>query len=200
MNNARPKTITIILVCLLLLALISVVGTINSRIGIGGRNNFRTANGTNQAGSGNFQAGNNGNFQGNGNAQGTDTTGQGTNGNFQRRNTGGFNLFSITRSLGLPPNVMIYFTIGFSVIGIVLLVLSAYGIWKTKVWGLNLGMMMAIIFLVGAIPGLFTIGGRNMNWFRTGSNIFSLLATLPILALGMLPSVRDYFPRKKVKK
>ncbi|MEI6289650.1 MAG: hypothetical protein WCP19_04390 [Chloroflexota bacterium] len=200
MNNARPKTITVILVCLLLLALISAAGTITNRIGFGGRNNFRTANGTNQAGSGNFQGGNNGNFQGNGNNSGSDTNGQGTNGNFQRRNSGGFNIFSITRSLGLPPNVMIYFSIGFAVIGIALLVLSVYGIWKSQVWGLNLGMVMAAIFLIGAIPGLLSIGGRNMNWFRTISNIISLLAALPVLALGLLPSVRDYFPKKSAKK
>jgi uncharacterized membrane protein len=90
---------------------------------------------------------------------------------------------------------MTWVSLGFSILGIVLLLLCAYGIWKSKVWGLNWGMFLAIVFLLGALPGLFSMGGRNVNWVRSGLNILSLVATLPILVLGVLPSVRDYFPK-----
>ena len=108
---------------------------------------------------------------------------------------GGFNLFSITRSLGLSPQVMIYFNIGLPVLGVLLLLLSAFGIWKQKGWGLNLATLLGLIFLAGAVPGFFSLGGRNVNWLRSGLNIASAAATLPILALSFLPSVRDYFPK-----
>jgi uncharacterized membrane protein (DUF2068 family) len=69
--------------------------------------------------------------------------------------------------------------------------LCAFGVWKQKRWALNLAMVMALIFLIGAAPGLFSMGGRNINWLRTSINALNTAASLVILFLGILPSVRD---------
>ena len=182
---------------LLLLAVVSSVSTLTSRIGFGANRQF--GNGTPPAG-GNFQ-GNNGNVPGqggNGNFQGNNGNFQGNNGNFQNRRIAGgfgfFNLFSLTRSLGLSFQVLGIINLVVPVLGIALLLVSAYGVWKQKKWGLNLATLLGLLFLLGALPGLFFIGGRNINWLRTGLTVLSALASLPILALSFLPSVRDYFP------
>jgi uncharacterized membrane protein len=183
MTGAGSKTITTILVMLLVLALTSAVSIGYSQLAFGRRGNNRPA-GQSTTGQGTTPGNNNG------------TNNRGTGTNFQGRNaTGIFSLFSVTRSLGINPLVMTWVSLGFSILGIVLLLLCAYGIWKSKVWGLNWGMFLAIVFLLGALPGLFSMGGRNVNWVRSGLNILSLVATLPILVLGVLPSVRDYFPK-----
>ena len=199
--KALPKTITTILAMLVVLALVSTVSAATSRIGVGNRGNRTGGTGTGTGtGGGNFQGNNNsgGNFQGNNNGGQTDN---GTTGTTQRRtNQGGFNLFSLTRSLGISPQVMVYVNLGITILGILLVLLSAYGIWKQKIWGLNLATVMAIIFLIGAVPSLFSIGGRFVNWLRIGENVISTLATLPILGLSLLPSVRDYFPKPKSSK
>ena len=202
-TTSRPKTITIILVLLLIMAVVSTASAVSTRFGSGGNRGNRPAGGTGQGtgnGTGNFQGNNNsgGNSQGNNGAGQTDNGG-GT-GTTQRRNTqAGFNLFNITRSLGLNPQVMVYVSLGFTILGILLVLLSAYGIWKQKIWGLNLATLMALIFLIGAVPALFTSGGRFINWLRIGENVLSTLAALPILGLSFLPSVRDYFPKQKAK-
>ena len=198
-TTSRPKIITIILVLLLIMAVVSTASAVSTRLGSGGNRGNRSAGGTGQ-GTGNFQGNNNsgGNFQGN-NAAGQTDNGGGT-GTTQRRNTQtGFNLFSMTRSLGINPQVMVYVSMGFTILGILLVLLSAYGIWKQKIWGLNLATLMAVIFLIGAVPALFTSSGRFINWLRIGENVLSTLAALPILGLSFLPSVRDYFPKQKAK-
>ena len=195
-TNTRPKTITMILVMLLVLAVVSAVSIFTSRIGFGAPRANRTGSDGTTPSRG--QANNNGNFQGNtGNTQGDDGNNiQGNNRNSQgRANQGGFNLFSLTRTLGLSPQVMVYFNIGLPIAGIALLLTSAFGVWKKKGWGLNLATLLALIFLLAALPGFFSLGGRNINWLRTGLNALSGLATLPIMVLSFLPSVRDHFPK-----
>jgi hypothetical protein len=204
-STSRPKTIFAIIILLIVLALVSGTSLATTRNVLNGANR-RQGNGNTQG-----NANNNGNFQGNngGTQGGTDgannggnNTGNnaGNNANSQRRgNQGIFNLFGITRSLGLNFQVIQYVSLGFQVLGIVLLLLSAYGVWKQQKWGLNLGMLLAFVFLLGALPALFSLGGRTINWLRTGLNLTSLAASLPVLALSMLPSVRDYFPRPKRK-
>ena len=191
--NSRPKNITVILSMLVLLAVVSAVSTATTRIGFGNaaRNRPTAGLGTGQPG------GNNGTGTGTGGGQqgGTNGNFQG-GGNFQNRAAGGgFNLFTVTRALGLNPQVMVYINILIPVIGILLLLGSAYGIWKQKIWGLNLATVLGLVFLVAGLPALFSIGGRNINWLRIGLDALSVVATLPILALSFLPSVRDYFPK-----
>lgn len=178
MSTTRSKSIVLIVIALVVLALISTTSTLTSRIALTRTRQPGTA--------GNFQGNNNnngGNFQNNNNNNGA-------GGNFQGRG-GGFNAFTLFRTAGINPQVIGYFTTGITILGIVLALLSAYGVWKQKRWGLNLGMVIALLFLVGALPGLFTLGGRNINWLRTSLNILSLVASVPVLVLGILPSVRD---------
>ena len=91
---------------------------------------------------------------------------------------------------------MIFITLGITILGILLALLSAFGVWKQKSWGLNLGMVIAILFLLGALPGLFSLGGRNVNVLRTSITILTLVASAPILVLGILPSTRDLVTAK----
>jgi hypothetical protein len=184
MSTARPKSLTTIAVLLIVLAVASLISTLSTSLlaGAGPQGAF-TGNRTQ---GGNFQPGQNNNAQGGGNfTQG--------NGNFQGRgNTGGFNLFSITRSLGLNPQIIRYVNIGIALIGLALLLASAYGVWKQKRWALNLAMVLALVFLIGALPGLFSIGGRFINWLRIVTDVVNIAASAPILAMGILPSVRDF--------
>jgi hypothetical protein len=189
MSTERPKSLTTIAVLLIILALVSLISTVSTSFFVGVRPQGALTNnrqGGNAQGGGNFQPGQNDNGQNSGNFQ------QG-NGNFQgRRTTGGFNLFSITRSLGLDTSIIRYLNIGIAVIGLILLGLSAYGVWKQKRWALNLAMVLALIFLVSALPGLFSISGRFLNWLRIVTDVVNVLASAPILVLGILPSVRDF--------
>ena len=182
MLSAKPKPLLIIAGLLIVLALLSGTSALTSRTGF---------TRTRQPGTGgNFQGGNgnNGNFQGGTTQDGTGTNGNAPGGNFQAR--GGTNpLGSIFRVLG--PS-FIYISIGITVLGIILSLLSAWGVWKQKRWGLNLAMVLALLFLVAALPGLFSLGGRNINWLRTSITVLNLIASVPILVLGILPSVRDF--------
>jgi hypothetical protein len=182
MFAAKPKPILIIAGLLVVLALLSGTSALTSRVGFTRTRQpgALTGNNTQGGNGGNFQGGNgnNGNFQG----------GNGNNGNFQAR--GGTNAFgSIFRVLG--PS-FIYISIGITVLGILLSLLSAWGVWKQKKWALNLAMVLALLFLVAALPGLFSLGGRNINWLRTSITVLNLIASAPILVLGILPSVRDF--------
>jgi hypothetical protein len=180
-TTPRPATITVIAILLTLIALFSAVGFFTTRTGLlqpRQQGNFQQG--------GNFQGGGNGgNFQGGGNSQ------RG-NGNFQPR--GGFGIFSLfgaTRTLGINFQVISYVSIAVSILGIALTLVAAYGVWKQKRWALNLALVLTILFLLGALPGLFTFGGRTFNLLRSSLNVLRVLATLPIIVLGILPSVRD---------
>ena len=224
--TARPNTVTIILVSLIILALASAIsvgsGLLLARNGFGGAGGTggRQFNGTPQAnrtpGSGTPSAGGD-NTQGSGQAGGSNfpgagqqgnggnfTGGQagngGTGGNFQgRTNQGGFSMFTIVRALGLPFQIIGILSIAFPIIGILLVLLCAWGVWKMKMWGLNMATLMAVIFLIGAVSTLMTPIGRNINWMRIILNAVSVVATLPVLGLSFLPSVRDYFPKPQPK-
>jgi hypothetical protein len=184
MFTARSKSITIIAALLIVLALLSTVSTLTSPTGFaGGR-----PPGQSGAAGGNFQGNNNGgnppqgNQDNSGNLQGGSRTPQGS---------GGFNLSSIFRSVGINPQISGYINIGLTILVVILALLSAWSVWKQKRWGLNLAMVLALLFLVAAVPGLFSLGGRNINWLRAALNILTLLASAPILVMGILPSVRD---------
>ncbi|MCX6068296.1 MAG: hypothetical protein NT121_21540 [Chloroflexi bacterium] len=179
MSTARPKSIMIIVALLVVLALISTTSSLTSRLGF-----------TRTRQPGTFTNNNGGNFQ-NGNNDGGTGNNQGGTGTRTIQGRSGFNAFSIFRTLGINGQIIGYVSIGFTVVGIILALLSAFGVWKQKKWGLNLGMVIALIFLVGALSTLFALGGRNINWLRTSLNILSLVASTPILAMGILPSVRD---------
>jgi hypothetical protein len=184
MFTSRPKPILIVTILLVVLALLSATSILSGRLGAANRQpGAFTANGT--AGSAN---GTGGNFQG---GTGTGFAANGTGGGTFQGRGGGTNAFSLLRTTGLNFQVIGYITLGITILGIALALLSAYGIWKQKRWGLNLGMVIAILFLLGALPGLFSLGGRNINWLRDSITILTLVVTAPIVVFGILPSTRD---------
>jgi hypothetical protein len=182
MITARPKQITIIAALLVALAVISLVSTLASPMTFGGSRPQGGMPGGNPPG-GNSQ-GNNGTSQG---------QAQGQNGNFQPRgsNSGGFSMFSIARSLGIGGQYMTYINIGIAAVGVILALVCAWFVWKQKRWALNLAIVLAIIFLLGALPGLFSGGGGMINWLQTGTRALSTLCSVVIVFMGILPSVRD---------
>jgi hypothetical protein len=194
MATTRTKSLTTIAILLIVLAVLSITSAVTMRIGFAGGRPQRDPNG-NTAPGGNFQGGNGGgggNFQGGNGGGGGFQGGNGGGGNFQgRAGSGGFNLFGATRSLGISPQVFGYINIGIMVIGILLLLLCAYGVWKQKRWALNLAIVVALLFLLGALPGLFFGGGRFFNVLRTAITILDVVASVAIIVMGILPSVRD---------
>jgi hypothetical protein len=190
MFSSKPKPIMIITILLLVLAMLNTTSILASRTGFvrpaGFTNstNFQANNGNGANGNGNFQTTNGSGSTGNGNFQGNTGTG-----GFQRRN--GFNTFTIFRSLGLSRQVILYATLGITILGILLTLLSAFGVWKQKSGGLNLAMVMAVLFMLGAVPGLLNLGSRNINLLRTSITLLTFIASAPILIFGILPSVRD---------
>ena len=203
MLSARPKPIMIVFVLLVVLALLSATSLLTSRTGFTpraisatgatGRNFTGNTGGASGAGGGNF-TGNTGGATGAGGRNFPGATGgsfTGVTSGTRGANAGGFNSFTIFRALGLTGQNMLYATLGISILGIILVLLSAFGVWSLKSWGLNLGIVMALVFLATAIPGLSNLGGRNVNLLRTSITILTLIASAPILVLGMLPSTRD---------
>jgi len=186
MQTSLPKSLLTISILLIILALVSLATTFLGGFGMNptGRqpgnmpqgSNFRPENANPPQGG----------FQG-----GEQQPGGGT---FpQRSNSGAFNLFSLTRTFGLSGQMMTYLNSGLGVIGAGLAALGAFWVWKKKKSGLNLAIVLAILFLLGALPGIFT-GLRMMDAaaiIRFVLNILSVGAALVILAIGILPSVRD---------
>jgi hypothetical protein len=194
MSTTRTKPILTIFILLIVLAVLSAASLLTSQLGGQGRvrpGNFVRTPGPNGAnGGGGFQGGNrNG---GGGNAGGSFQGGNGGGGgNFQGRGGGGaFAIFGAARSLGLNPQVFFFAGIGISVLGILLALLCAYGIWKQKKVALNWAMVLALLFLLGALPGLL-FGGARFNLVRTVMEVLNVGAAATILVLGVLPSVRD---------
>lgn len=184
MQTSYPKSILTITILLVLLSLVSLAAPFLSGFGMNpaGRQPGNMAQG------GNFRPENanppqDGGFQG----------GPGS-GNFpQRSNSGAFNLFSLTRALGLGGQAMIYINYGIGIAGAGLAALAAFWVWKKKKAGLNLALVLAILFLLGALPGAFS-GLRMMDAaaiLRYTVNLLSAGASLVILAMSILPSVRD---------
>ena len=186
MQTSLPKSLLTITILLILLALVSLATPLLSNVGmnLAGRqpgnmpqgDNFRPENanppqrgfqgGERQPGSGTFP---------------------------QRSDSGAFNLLSLTRAFGLSGQVMIYLNYGAAVIGAGLAALAAFWVWKKKKAGLNLALVLAILFLLGALPGIFS-GLRMMSAaviLRYALNTLSAGAALVLLAMGILPSVRD---------
>ena len=199
----RTKSIITIVVLLILLAALSVTSALTSGQfgGFGrARGSFNGTpgpgggfNGTPGAPGGNFQGGGGGGGGGGGAGGGGGGFGGGgaggAGGAFAGRGGGGFNTFTITRQLGLSPLVIVYAGIAATIIGILLLLLCAFGVWKQKKWALNLAMLLALLFLLGALPGFFA-GGR-FNLLRTAMEVLNVGASAVILVMGILPSVRD---------
>src|SRR6476620_6154839 len=161
MNTSRSKIIYVIAILLLVLALITA-----SSLLLTGR---FTGNINRQFTSGNFRP---------------------AGRNFQGRSPGFFSPFGLMHTLGLGGRVIGYISLGISVVATVLLLICAYGVWKQKRWALILGIVLAILFLLGSLPALFT-GDRFFNLTSALINYGRVGASIAIIVIGVLPSVRD---------
>ena len=105
------------------------------------------------------------------------------------------------RTIGLMGPAFFILRNVLAVLGIALAAVAAWFVWRQKRWALNLGMVLAVLVLLGALPGLLFGGGVRfaaadfMGWMgyaQTGLNILKPLLALPVIVLSMLPSVRDF--------
>lgn len=115
-------------------------------------------------------------------------------GNVPQRSGGmAFNLFGLTRALGLGVQMMPYVNYGAGLLGAGLAGLAAFWVHQRKKAGLNLALALGIVFLLGALPAI--LGGLRfanaLSTARYALNLLSILASVGILALSILPSVRD---------
>ena len=207
MSTTRTKPVITLAILLAVLALVSIASLVTTQL-LGGafggarvRGNFNGTPGPN----GTFQRGNNGGGTGGNGGGGGFQGGNGGNGGFQGGNGGGgggnfqgrggagggaFALFGAARSIGLNPLVFFWVGLGINIIGILLVLLCAFGVWKQKKAGLNWAMVLGILFLVPAIFGIF--GGGRFN-VRLVFDVLTILASVAIVVMGVLPSVRENF-------
>lgn len=199
MTTTRTKPVITIAILLVLLALLSVVSLVTSQLGgPAGRRPQGAFNGTpspgNVQGGGGFQGGNNGGAQGNNGGAGNGggfRGGNGGGGNFRGGGGGAFAIFGAVRQMGIDPRIFGYISIGISVISVLLVLWCAFGVWKQKKKALNWALVLAILFLLPALPALFFGGGFNV--FRLVMNILQVGAAAVIIGMSVLPSVRDSF-------
>ena len=173
----RSRNLTIIAVLLGVIGLLSLITLLTSGVRIGQPALPQGVQPGNMVPRGDFQPG----------------EGNIPQGNFQQRGAPGglFSLFGAARTLGFDLQYIRYVSMGIAIIGIVLTLVAAYFVWKQKRWALNLAIVLAILFLLGALPGLFSLGGRFVDWLPTSLNALKALSSIPIIVLGILPSVRD---------
>ena len=173
----RSRNLTIIAVLLGVIGLLSLISLLTSGVRIGQSTLPEGVQPGNMVPRGDFQPG----------------EGNLPQGNFQQRGAPGglFSLFSTARSLGIDFQYIRYINFGIALIGIILALVAAFFAWKQKRWALNLAIVLAILFLLGTLPGLFSLGGRFISWMPTSLNVLKALASIPIIVLGILPSVRD---------
>ncbi len=168
----RSKNLTIVAILLGAIAVLNLVGLLTSGIRIGQPAMPQGMQPGQMPRQGNFQPG---------------------GGNFQQRGAPGglFSLFGAARSLGIDFQYIRYVSMAIALIGIVLVLVAVFFIWKQRRWALNLGIVLAILILLGALPGLFSLGGRFVDWIPTSLNALKAFAAIPVIVLGILPSVRD---------
>jgi len=207
MPAARSKSLIAIVILLVLLVLVSGAALVFSPLGFGGGGfpgrgaggfaggtragglqGSSASAGSSQGGStsagslpgggngGGFQGGNGGNFQGRGGAAG-----------------GGFLSFltlgGIFRLLGIDFQYMGAANLGVPIFGILLALIAALGLWMQKRWALYLAVLVGILFLLGAFPGLLT-GFVRFSLTRTGMAALNALFALGVIVLACLPSTR----------
>ena len=199
-STPRPKTITTIAILLAALALLGGIGFAVTFAPMalrgGGPGTFSTSVSGGQGGpaldnnSGPIAGGSGPVFRyGPGGAGGPQ-------GGFQSAGPGG-----AVRTLGMIGPAFFIVRNVIAVLGIVLAAVAAWFVWRQKRWALNLGMLLAVLLLLGALPGLLFGGGPRfvvadfMGWMgyaQTGLTILKPLLALPVIVLSMLPSVRDF--------
>ena len=196
----RPKTLTTIAILLAALALLGAIGFALSFRPIallgGGPGQFSTSGAP--GGAGPSLEGNAGPIAGGSGpvfSYGPGGSG-GPQRGFQSAGPGG-----AVRTIGLMGPAFFIVRNVLAVLAIVLAAVAAWFVWKQRRWALNLGIVLAVVVLLGALPGLLFGGGVRfvgadfMGWMgyaQTGLNILKPLLALPVIVLSMLPSVRDF--------
>ena len=190
MATTRSKSLVAIVILLVVLAVLSATSLAVTQLGLAA-GGFRGARGAGCPASGTPVPG--------GSTQGNSASAGGTGGNFQGGNFPGrgggggffsfFSLAGIFRALGIDFQYMGIANISVPAVGILLLLVSALGVWMQKRWALYLAIVVGILFLLSAVPGLFFGAGR-FTLVRTGLNVLNAACAIAVLVLGFLPSSR----------
>lgn len=174
MPATRSKSLAAIVILLVLLVLVSGGALVLSPLGFGG---------------GGFRAGGVGGTPGAGLQGGSPSAGSLPGGN-----SGGFLSFltlgGIFRLFGINFQYMGAANLGVPIVGILLALIAALGLWMQKRWALYLAFVVGIIFLLGAFPSLLQVFTRFSLTMRTGMAVLNTLFALGVIILGFLPSTR----------
>jgi hypothetical protein len=111
-----------------------------------------------------------------------DQNNQGTMPNFTPNRQGGLGLVRIFRLI--RPVLT-----GSNVILVVLGVIAAIGLFKSKRWGAILAILLAVLLFLLAIPGLFRIFSISLLI----ENLIRMLLAVAVIFLLLLPSARKSF-------
>ena len=185
MDTKRPAVVTIAAILLIVLSLFVAGLGIASQYGLLGRGlgnrqfvagQFRNRNSTSQNG-----------FPQNGfpsNGLTNNQNNQGTTPNFtpnQQFGTGFARLFRLIRPV----------TIGLDIVMLVLSVVAAIGLFKSKRWGAILAIVLAVLLILLAIPGLL----RIFSAMILIENLVRILLAVAVIVLLLLPAARkSYVP------
>lgn len=184
MDTKRPAVVTIAAILLIVLSLFVASLGIASQFGLLGR-----GFGTRQFGSGQFRnriltPQNGAPFNGFNNGFNNNQNSQGTTPNFtpnQRFGTGFAQLLRLIRPV----------TIGLDVLVLVLSVVAAIGLFKSKRWGATLAIVLAVLLILLAIPGML----RIFSPLILVENILRILLAVAVVVLLLLPAARkSYLP------
>jgi len=184
----RPAVVTIAAILLIILSLfVAMLGIANPSgfLGRGFRNRSFTPG---QFGNGNFSPPNGFRFNGQNNGGGApnfNPNGQnngGTPPNFTGNRPGFTGLARIFRILRPV-------TIAFDIILLVLSVVAAIGLFKSKRWAAILAFVLAVLVILLALPGMLRIFAPLI----LVENLLRILAAIAVIVLLLLPSARRAF-------
>jgi ABC-type glycerol-3-phosphate transport system permease component len=185
MNTQRPAVVTIAAILLIVLSLFVAGLGIASQFGLSGAGFGNRQFVPGQLRNRNFTPQNGVPFNG-GPITGfpNDQNNQGTTPNFtpnQQFGTGFARLFRLIRPV----------MIGLDVILLVLAVVAAFGLFKSRRWGATLAIVLAVLLFLLAIPGLL----RIFSAVTLIENLVRMLLAVAVIVLLLLPSARKaYLP------
>ncbi len=116
-----------------------------------------------------------------------DQTNQGTTNNFVRNRQAGTGLTSILRLLQPV-------TLGLDILMLVLAVVAAIGLFKSKRWGVILAIVISVLLILLAIPGMI----RIFSAVVLVENLVRILLAIAVVVLLLLPSSRKSFATSKI--
>lgn len=189
-NLKRPAVVTIAAILLIVLSLFVAGLGIASQYGLLGQGfgvrQFITRQGRN----GNFNP--QGGFPQGGFPQGgfpnngttNDQNNGGTIPNFTPNRQFGTGLFSILRLL--QPVIL-----GLDILLLILAVVAAFALFKSKRWGATLGIVLSVLLVLLAIPGML----RIFSPIIMIENVVRILLAIAVIVLLLLPTARkSYLP------